>query len=84
MTKRPDHPRPDDDPIANVPWLDRREIGKLLRLIGPLVQIPLIWMFLRDPEFARTHTNWIYGGMIFGLSLVLAGIVMSGRTVRKS
>lgn len=84
MTKRPDLPEPDDDSVAHIPWLDRREIGKLLRLIGPLVQIPLIWMFLRDPDFARTHTIWIYGGMTFGLTLVLAGIVLSGRTVRKS
>lgn len=73
----------DEEIDAAVPWLDRREFGKLLRLIGPLIQIPLIWLFLRDPDIARSRAYWIYAGMAFGLALVLSGIVLSGRNARK-
>lgn len=83
MPEPSDRPRPEDETAAAIPWLDRREIGKLLRLIGPLIQIPLIWLFLRDPDTARTRANWIYAGMTLGLALVLAGIVLSGRKARE-
>ena len=75
--RNPDQDKTDFD--RSSPWFDQREFGRLLRLIGPLIQVPLLWMFLRKPELVRTRPEWIYGGMALGFALVLTGILLSAR-----
>jgi hypothetical protein len=77
----PVRPQGPDEPEfdRSSPWFDRREFGRLLRLLGPLIQVPLLWMFLRKPDLVRTRPELIYGGMSLGFALVLIGIVLSSR-----
>ena len=55
---------------------DIRELGRLLRLVGPLLQIPSLWALTQRPEWASHHMAWIYGGFASGFVLVSIGLVM--------
>lgn len=53
------------------------ETGRLLRMIGPLVQIPFLWALTQRPQWASAHMLWVYGGFACGMLLVVVGLVMS-------
>ena len=55
---------------------DIRELGRLLRLVGPLLQIPSLWALTQRPEWASHYMAWIYGGFASGFVLVSIGLVM--------
>lgn len=65
--------RPNDNPTG---W-NVAETGRLLRMIGPLVQIPFLWALTQRPQWASSHMSWVYGGFSCGILLVVAGLVMS-------
>jgi hypothetical protein len=77
---RPKHHEIDEPSV----WMERREIGRLLRLIGPLVQVPMLWILLRKPDLVREHPEFVYGGMALGLILVLTGLLISSGPRRSS
>lgn len=54
-----------------------KETGKLLRLLGPLIQLPSLWLLTQRPEFAASNMNLIYGLFFCGLGMVIAGLLMS-------
>jgi len=55
------------------------ETGKLLRLLGPIVQLPSLWLLTQNPQYAARHMPLIYGLFICGLVMVVAGLMMSLR-----
>lgn len=57
--------------------MSRREFGRFLRLVGPLVQIPCLWCLLKYPEWAARNLVLVYCGMLTGLIMVVAGLAMS-------
>jgi hypothetical protein len=59
------------------------ETGKLLRLIGPLFQLPSLWLLTQRPEYAARHMGLIYIFFIGGLGMVLTGLLFSLKLKRK-
>lgn len=55
---------------------DIQELGRLLRLVGPLLQIPSLWALTQRPDWASHYMAWIYGGFVGGFMLVAVGLLM--------
>ena len=53
-----------------------QELGRIFRLVGPLLQIPSLWALTQRPEWASSHMIWIYAGFAGGFLLVTVGLVM--------
>ena len=53
------------------------ETGRLLRMIGPLVQIPFLWALTQRPQWASAHMTWVYVGFSVGMCMVVAGLIMN-------
>lgn len=53
------------------------ETGRLLRLVGPLLQIPALWALTQRPTWASAHMVWIYAGFFAGMLLVIVGLVLN-------
>lgn len=53
------------------------ETGRLLRLVGPLLQIPALWALTQRPTWASAHMAWIYAGFFAGMLLVVVGLVLN-------
>lgn len=65
-----------DRPEESNRW-NRNETGRLLRLVGPLLQIPALWALTQRPQWASSHMTWVYAGFFAGMVLVIAGLVMN-------
>jgi hypothetical protein len=79
MTQHRPHRRDEESKVADRRAFDRQEFGRSLRLIGPLVQIPLLWFYLKNPDWASRNAAVLYGGMVAGLTMVLVGILLSAK-----
>lgn len=52
---------------------NRKEFGNLLRMVGPLIQLPLLWLLLNSPGTVSKFAPLIYSGMAAGFVLVVYG-----------
>ena len=61
-----------------------RQIGLVLRLLGPLLQIiSLGGLARRDPTvFGRPALPFIYTGFVIGFAMAITGVVLSRRSGR--
>lgn len=55
----------------------KRELGRFLRLIGPLFQLPAIWLLLQRSDWSSKHLEIVYGLFLAGFVSVIAGLMMS-------
>lgn len=67
---------------------DRRQLGLVLRMVGPLLQIASLMLLLRpgvaDMTLAGTPArSWLYGAFLLGFLLVVAGMALSRRSTRR-
>ena len=53
------------------------ETGRLLRMVGPLIQIPVLWALTQRPQWASSHMSWVYAGFALGMLMVVAGLIMN-------
>lgn len=54
-----------------------RELGRFLRLIGPLLQLPSLWLLTQRPEWASRHMMLIYSLFFAGVVMVMSGLLLS-------
>jgi hypothetical protein len=64
-----------------------RGIGLILRLVGPLLEVGCLWGMLQVRGrgyrvLGLDAETWCWAGIIICLGLVIAGNIMSRRTVR--
>lgn len=67
--------------------MDRTQIGLLLRLIGPLIQLACVALLLRSDLATRPFAgipsrSWLFGGFFLGFALVVVGLFLSRRPRR--
>lgn len=63
-----------------------RETGLLMRMIGPLIEVVCLILLFAFPGEGRRLAGlplrpFLYGGIAFGLVLVIAGLTMARRDV---
>jgi hypothetical protein len=63
-----------------------RETGLLLRVLGPLIEVICLVLLFSFPGEGRDIAGlplrpFLYGGIVFGLVLVIAGLTLARREV---
>jgi hypothetical protein len=64
--------------------MNLREVGRFLRLIGPLIQLPSLWLLSQRPDYASRNMLLIYLLFFAGLMMVVVGLFLNFIPNRRS